>query len=397
MVLVNSSIAQLAYFAAGRAPGARDSLPILLASNAQTLMGTIRRDGDTTRFIIAGTETQFYHDASGTITGGLIPAQGLRIVLVEGDALSRVTLGAPSYDAPAGAPYRAEHVTIPSGSHQLAATLTYPAEGAAKVPVVITISGSGPQDRDEYIPVAGGFRPFRQIADTLGRRGIAVLRFDDRGYGASTGDHATATSADFADDVRAIVAWLRARPDVDADRILLLGHSEGGLIAPMVAATDTRIRGLVLMAGPSQRGRDIIYYQQRFAIDRDTALTSVAQRDSAAAVARAQYDSIVPTRPWWRFFADHDPLPAARQVKAPALILQGETDRQVTADQAEQLGAAIREGGNRDVTVRVFPRLNHLFLPDPDGNPANYVRLPNGRIAPEVTGLIVDWILEQTR
>jgi uncharacterized protein len=215
---------------------------------------------------------------------------------------------------------------------------------------------------------------------------------DDRGTGASTGDHNAATSADFANDVRAAIRWLRGRPDVASEDIVLLGHSEGGMIAPMFAATDPRVRGIILMAGPSQRGRDIILYQQRYAIDRDTTLTTLAARDSAAAVARATYDSIVPTRPWWQFFASYDPLETARTLRTPALVLHGETDRQVTAVQATELAEALRSAGNTDVTVRVFPGLNHLFLPDPDGSPANYPRLPSGRIGPEVMGTILDWL-----
>ncbi len=396
LVLVNSSLAQIAHFASALGPGEADTIPMFLASGGQTLPALLQRRGDTTRILLGGVETVFLHDASGAVTGGHIPAQGIRIVRVTGDALASVTFGAPDYDAPPGAPYRAEQVTIAAGDHTLAATFTRPREGAGPFPVVVTISGSGPQDRDEFIPVANGYRPFRQLADTLGRHGIAVLRFDDRGTGASTGDHGSATSADFADDVRSVLRWLRGRPDVASERIVLLGHSEGAMIAPMVAATDHRVGGLILMAGPAQVGRDIILYQQRFAIDRDTALRTDAARDAAARDARAAYDSIAATRPWWSFFATYDPLPTARQVAAPVLILHGETDRQVTAEQAEVLGAAIRSGGNRDVTVRVFPGLNHLFLPDADGAPANYPRLTSGHIGSDVTALILAWLHTRT-
>jgi len=397
MVLINSSIAQIAHFASGLTPGASETLTVFLANGGQTLSATMQRLGDTSRVLLGGVETLFAHDASGTIVGGRIPAQGIRIVRVSGEALAAVAFGAPTYDAAPSAPYRAEQVTINAGTHTLAATFTRPREGSGPFPVVVTISGSGPQDRDEFIPVANGYRPFRQLADTLGHHGIAVLRFDDRGTGASTGDHNAATSADFADDVRSVIRWLRGRPDVASERIVLLGHSEGAMIAPMVAATDRRVGGLILMAGPAQTGREIVLYQQRYAIDRDTTLRSVEARDAAAAVARAAYDSIATTRPWWGFFASYDPLPTAKQVTAPVLILHGETDRQVTAVQADLLGTAIRAGGNRDVTVRVFDGLNHLFLPDPDGSPANYPRLPSGHIGSDVTGLILDWLRTRTR
>jgi alpha-beta hydrolase superfamily lysophospholipase len=265
------------------------------------------------------------------------------------------------------------------------------------VAAVVTISGSGPQDRDEWVPIVPGYRPYRQLADTLSRRGMAVLRFDDRGHGGSTGNHSTATSADFAHDVRAVVAWLRERADIDPDRVFLLGHSEGAIIAPLVAARDSALAAIVLLAGPSKSGREIIYEQQRYAIDRDPALETAHARDSAALAARLAYDSFPSVNPWNRFFAAYDPLPTARTVHVPTLILHGDSDRQVTVDQAETLAGAMREAGNRDVTVRVYEGLNHLFLRDPEGNPANYGRLSGGGFAPEVVGTIVDWLLARTR
>jgi dipeptidyl aminopeptidase/acylaminoacyl peptidase len=260
----------------------------------------------------------------------------------------------------------------------------------------VTITGSGPEDRDEYLPFVAGYRPFRQVADTLGRRGIMVLRLDDRGTGESTGNFAMATSADFADDVRAAVAWLRARPDVNPARIALLGHSEGGLIAPMVAASDPRMAGIVLMAGPAKRGREVLDYQIRYAVEHDSTI-SPARRDSAYAALRKAADTTAAPTPWMKFFLDYDPVATIRRVRAPVLILQGGTDQQVTPDQAETLRAALREAGNRDVTVRVFPAHNHLFLPDSIGNPSGYARAPSGRIGPEVMGALAEWLVNRLK
>ena len=396
-ILINSSFAQMVSFSSGLAPGARDSVRLFLANGAQTATAQIRRDGDTTRFTLGAVEVQFYHDATGAIRNGAIPAQGVRIIRVDGPALNTVTLGAPTYEAPASAPYTAEQLTIEATTHRLAATFTKPKTAAGPFPVVITISGSGGQDRDEYIPVAGGYRPFRQLADTLGHHGIAVLRFDDRGVGGSTGNHAAASTKDFADDVRAVIRYLRGRPDVASERIFLLGHSEGGMIAPMVATTDERVRGIILMAGTGKTGREIIHFQQDYVIARDTTLRTAGARDSATATARTDLDGLAKDNPWLQFMLDYDPIPTAKRVKAPALIINGETDRQVTADQATMLATAMREGGNTDVTLKVFPKLNHLFLVDPDGDPAGYARLPSGRMGSEVTGLIVNWILERSR
>jgi dipeptidyl aminopeptidase/acylaminoacyl peptidase len=391
-ILLNTSFGMFDLLLERAGAGVDHTVPVLLANGGQTIDATIHRTVDSASVALAGQVTRIALDRDGRVREGRVVTQGLYFVRVEGDALSRVTIGAPNYDAPPNAPYTAEHVRVPTpAGHELAGTFTHPA-GATRVPVVITISGSGPQDRDEALLGVNGYHPFRQIADTLGRNGIAVLRFDDRGYGASTVNAANATSADFADDVRALVAWVRARPDVDPDRVYLLGHSEGALIAPLVASTDVRIAGLALLAGPAQNGRDIILYQQRHMIDRDSTLKTAASRDSSATAARIQYDSLAVVRPWYRFFNTCDPLATARRVRSRVLILHGETDRQVTADQAPTLGAAFRDGGNSSVTVHVFPGLNHLFLPDPDGNPANYGRLATGRIGAEVLGMIVDWL-----
>lgn len=310
-----------------------------------------------------------------------------------GAATAAHAASAPDYSAPAGAPYTAESVTVPTSmGHTLAGTLTLPAGASHAHPVaaVVTITGSGPEDRDEAIPGVAGYRPFRQFADSLGRRGIAVLRMDDRGFGASTGVNATATSADFAQDIRAGLAYLRTRPEIDASRLALLGHSEGGMIAPMVAAEEPALRAVVLLAGPAYGGRQILQFQLTNLVKHNASLTP-AQRDSALATIPATIDSLGRS-PWMHFFLDHDPLAAARRVKAPVLILNGGTDQQVTPEQVPLLAAAFRAGGNRDVTTRVFPNLNHLFVYDSVGFPGDYGKLQNPVVAPEVVGTLVDWL-----
>jgi dipeptidyl aminopeptidase/acylaminoacyl peptidase len=254
------------------------------------------------------------------------------------------------------------------------------------------ITGSGPEDRDEALPaISTEYRPFREIADTLSRRGIAVLRLDDRGVGGSDAGPATATSADYADDVRAALAWLRARSDVDPARLGLVGHSEGGMIAPMVAATDARLRGIALIAGPASRGLDIVHAQLRYLVAQDTSLTA-ARRDSLTRVALAQADSAYATPGWKAFFAAYEPLRTARRVRTPTLILQGETDRQVPLAEADALARAMRAGGNRRVTVRTFPRLDHLMLDDPSGSPIGYQSLPSFHVRNDLRGALADWL-----
>jgi dienelactone hydrolase len=301
------------------------------------------------------------------------------------------------YSAPADAPYAAEEVTVtvPQGGHTLAGTLTLPANARGRLPAVVLITGSGPQDRDSAIPGLDGYAFFRQLADTLGRRGVAVLRLDDRGWGASTGDAAGATSADFADDVRAAVAYLRTRGEVDPRRIGLVGHSEGGMIAPMVAVGDRRLRAVALLAAPAWSGVRVSDHQLR-EVWRAAGLTE-EQMVEAAAANDVLREEMAARTPWLRFWLDHDPLPAARRLRLPVLILQGETDRQVTAGQAHELAAAIREGGNRDVTVRVFADVNHLFLHDPDGTPQGYSALDSMAVPGEVLGVLADWLTDRLR
>ncbi len=278
--------------------------------------------------------------------------------------------------------------------HTLAGTLTLPVGVLGPVPAVVTITGSGPEDRDEAIPAVRGYRPFREVADALGRRGIAVLRMDDRGFGDSEGRFVTATSEDFANDIRAGLAFLRGRTDIDGRRLALVGHSEGGMIAPMVAATDPALKGIVLLAGPGYTGRRILEYQNRFGIDQMPNLSS-AGRDSLMTVAMHGLDSLAAAPGWMGYFMNHDPLATAAKVRAPVLILQGGTDRQVTPDQAPVLETAFRSAGNKDVTLKVYPATNHLFLPDPDGNPAAYSSLTVTSIRPEVLRDLVEWLVQR--
>jgi uncharacterized protein len=236
-------------------------------------------------------------------------------------------------------------------------------------------------------------RLFRQVADTLSRVGVAVLRLDDRGLGASTGDFATSTTADFADDIRAGLAYLRSRPDIDGARLALIGHSEGGIIAPMVAATDPALRAIVTFGGPGEKMIEMSMAQNRWAADHDPKL-SPAQRDSLMVVARAMLAPEKQTSPMIKFWMSYDPAPAARQVKAATLILQGETDRQVPAQNAEKLAALIRSGGNKDVTVRIFPATDHLFLADSTGDFMDfYAHVKSNKVSAAILGTMADWLV----
>jgi dienelactone hydrolase len=305
----------------------------------------------------------------------------------------------PDYSAPADAPYTAENVLVktPAG-HTLAGTLTLPKGASRSKPVgaIVTITGSGPQDRDEAIGLPG-FRPFRQIADALGRRGIAVLRMDDRGTGQSGGTFKGSTSADFAEDIRAGLAYLRTRPEIRAKRLGLLGHSEGAIIAPMVAEKEPDLRAIVLLAGIAQPGRTALQFQIKNGYEHDAKLTPEKRAELIAAIP-ARIDAMGAADPWMKFFLSHDPAVEMRRVKTPVLILTGSRDQQAVPEQVPLMEAAFKEGGNKKVTARVLPDLNHLFAHDTDGFPGNYAKLPAPvMMQSEVLEIIGDWLAKRLR
>jgi dipeptidyl aminopeptidase/acylaminoacyl peptidase len=305
----------------------------------------------------------------------------------------------PDYSAPADAPYTAEEVVVktPAG-HTLAGTLTLPkgASRAKPVAAIVTVTGSGPQERDEAIGLQG-YRPFRQIADSLARRGIAVLRMDDRGTGASGGTFKGSTTADFVEDIRAGLAYLRTRPEIRPDRLGVLGHSEGAVIAPMVAEKEPMLRAIVLLAGVAQPGRSALHFQLKNSIEHNTKLTP-EMRDSQIAEIPKRIDAMMAADPWMKFFLTYDPAATMRRVKTPVLILTGSRDQQAVPEQVALQEAAFKEAGNKDVTARVLPDLNHLFVHDTDGFPGNYAKLPPPvMMQTDVLEMIADWLARRLR
>lgn len=330
-------------------------------------------------------------------------------------------------------PYQSEEVVYDNPAAEgvrLAGTLTLP-EGDGPHPAVLLVTGSGAQDRDETIM---GHKPFLVLADYLTRRGIAVLRVDDRGTGASTGDFGSATSEDFASDALAGIQYLRSRSEVDAEAVGLIGHSEGALVAAMVAAEHPdALNFLVMMAGPGVPGHELLIDQGRLiaeaagappdAIDAQTALqrqifdiirrnenvevardslrpviTAALQQQSVPAesvgqMAEAQLDAL--TSPWMRFFLFHDPVPVLQRVTVPVLAINGEKDLQVPAEtNTAAVEAALRAGGNERVTVHILPGLNHLFQTAATGSPMEYAQIEQ-TLDPSALEVIGDWIQSQ--
>jgi dipeptidyl aminopeptidase/acylaminoacyl peptidase len=288
----------------------------------------------------------------------------------------------PAYGAPPDHPYRAVDVAIPAPQgHVLAGTLTTP-PGPGPFPAAVLITGLSPHERNNGMPP---WMPFRDISDALTRAGIAVLRVDDRGVGKSTGDHAPSTTFDEADDVRTEVAWLRARNDIDGKRIALVGYSEGGLIAPMVAAKDRSIAAIITLAGPGTSGAQLARYQIEQAVIHDP---DIREADREKEIQKQLAEEMTPRE---RVVLTIDPMEFAREVRCPALIIQGGSDAHVPVRSAERIGMAMRSNGNADVTVRIFPGVSHTLLPDPNGVSAGWVFLPAFGTWPPLLDAMTDW------
>jgi hypothetical protein len=335
-------------------------------------------------------------------------------------------------------PYRSDSIEYDNASAtvHLGATLTRPRTGK-KFPVVILITGSGQQDRDETLLE---HKPFAVIADYLTRRGMAVLRVDDRGTGKSKGDLTKATSSDFADDVLAGIRYLKTRADIDTTRIGLIGHSEGGLIAPIVDTRWPHLNFIITLAGPGVPGRAVILRQQTepvkqllgtavfnayypFVVEKlkimednynqpdsvvlrllkasygrwkNTLPDSIATPLNVKNVNEALYgyQAAMELKPWLRYFYHTDPATFLRQVHCPFLALNGSKDKQVDPEQnIPIIRAALTEGGNTHVMVHIFPGLNHLFQHAGTGEFREYALIDES-FAPEVLQLMGDWILK---
>ena len=387
------------------AAGRDTTLALLVAGPDTVLPATLTHAGDSAIVAFAGLRI-IAHLREGRLTEIAVPQQRARAVLAgAGDSLPPLRglrRPVPDYAAPPEAAWTAEQVRVPVGaapdSFSLACTLTRPKGVQGRVPAAVTITGSGSQTRDEDLwPLLPDYHPFREVAEGLGRAGIAVLRCDDRGAGQSGGRADSATTADLAGDTRAQVRWLRARAEIDPGRIALIGHSEGGMIGPMVAAEDRRIAAVVIMAGPAKNGVEILVDQVQWPIRTAPGLSAAARDSQLAEAARATREAAT-TIPWLQWFRTYEPLPTARRVRQPVLILHGALDRQVTVGQADTLAAALRAGGNRRVALEVYPRLNHLFLPSSsDGSPAEYPSLTDTRLPGAVLDRLTGWLAAALR
>jgi pimeloyl-ACP methyl ester carboxylesterase len=366
---------------------------------------------------------------AGTFTQGPL---SLPFSLQRGHAATMPVPKPPAQETVGIKPYTEQEVSYSNGPIHLAATLTLPA-GNGPFPAVVLITGSGPQNRDEEIL---GHKPFMLIADHLARAGIAVLRADDRGVGGSTGGTVDeATTVELAGDTLAAIAFLKTQLSISSDRIGLVGHSEGAIIAPMLAAHSKDVAFIVMLAGTGVPG-DQVWLKQRELIERaDGMPESVIEQENKNApellaaietgagfaaidaLARSQVGSqaqLLPkenrpttqqtdanadfvaramTTRWFRFFLTYDPRPALRQVTVPVLVMNGDLDRQVSSQQnLPEIEKALKEAGNADVTIKLMPGLNHLFQKARTGSPSEYAGLDETFNAGAMD-VITSWIL----
>ena len=332
-------------------------------------------------------------------------------------------------------PYYTEDVKFENSTDniELAGTLSLPKK-EGNFPAVILITGSGPQNRDEELM---GHKPFLVLADYLTRKGIAVLRYDDRGIGGSTGDMTTATSTDFAKDVEAAIKYLKTRNEINRKKIGLMGHSEGGMIAPMVAYGTKDVSFIVLLAGPGIRG-DKLLLKQSYDIGEasglskdklqhsekingglydiilnsmnDTSLdekltdylnhsfNELPESEKPQGISIEDYSKKVVKQlnsPWMLYFIRYDPAPTLEKVKCPVLAINGSKDLQVNAEMnLNAIKIALAKGGNKQVTTKELPGLNHLFQECETGLPAEYAQIEQ-TFSPIALKVISEWILQK--
>jgi pimeloyl-ACP methyl ester carboxylesterase len=340
-------------------------------------------------------ETDLWTDESGRMIRFSVPAQAVEAVREDIGAVSSrsVTVSRPND----------ESLKIPSNGFSLAGTLSRPANGSGKLPAVVLVGGSGPTDRDELefgIPILG------QIAGTLADAGFVVVRYDKRGIGQSGGRPESASLADYADDVRAVVKVLSDRKDIDPRRIAIVGHSEGGTVALMTAAKDKHVAAVGLLATSGIPGAELVLAQQQHVlthsnlsaeekqakVDQEKKIEQAVMTgkglDQLPAEIRRQVDNAE-----FQSILTSDPSKIIPEVHQPMLIVQGELDTQVEPSNADKLEALARKRKNTPpVEVVKVKGLNHLLVPAATGELEEYGSLKDSQVSPEVTNALVTWL-----
>lgn len=419
----------------------KDSLTVTIDSPGQGAKGlptsrvTFRGDSLVVEAIKLGAAYKGKFDNDFITLTGTWNQSGLSLPLILKHSDKKFELLRPQEPKPPF-PYIVKDVQIPNkeANVELSGTLTIPKEGR-RFPAVILITGSGPQNRDEEV---FSHKPFLVLSDWLTRQGIAVLRYDDRGVAKSTGNFTSATTYDFATDASATVDFLKTQPSIDTSKIGVVGHSEGGMIAPMVASGREDIDFIVLLAGPGISGAKIlqdqtevisrangvseeeiadagklnkqVYQVLKKNSDNEKAgekikklLTDYNKKQSGkkggTKIPEQQLNFQVKTlvSPWYRYFIRFDPLNYLPKVKCPLLALNGQLDMQVgSKENLEAIEKAMIFSGNSQYTVTEIPGVNHLFQTATTGSPNEYSKIEE-TISPIVLEQISNWILNVTK
>jgi pimeloyl-ACP methyl ester carboxylesterase len=333
--------------------------------------------------------------------------------------------------------YKQKEVTFTNKDITIAGTLTIP-EKPGRYPAVVLLAGSGPLNRDEEV---FGMKPFRIIADHFTQKGFAVLRYDARGVGGSTGNFYQSTFYDFAEDALAAIHYLKSQKDINPAQIGLCGHSQGGVVAPIVASRSDDVAYIICIAGAGQTGEEGFITQNELisklegATEKDIEELTQIQKQLFELIRKDENpDKFKPLlmrmankhmkiqgkrgereegdikraleektgclltlygSPWGRFFLDYDPKPVLEKVKCPVLLLFGGLDQQVALEPNKRaMIESLKRGGNNDITIKIFPKANHVFQSAITGHPSEYAKLPKEFI-PGFLEFMSDWLLQR--
>jgi len=397
---------------------------------------TIKQEGDKLSFSVFGATYEGKYAADRKKINGTFKQAGMELPLTFERQEKALDFSRPQDPKPPF-PYKSEDVVYKNTKQNitLAGSLTIP-QGTGPFPAAIMITGSGAENRNEEIL---GHRPFLVIADYLSRHGIAVLRVDDRGVGGSSGSTPNSTTADFVTDVEAGINFLKTRSEVDRKHIGLIGHSEGGIIAPMVASERKDVDFIVMLAGTGMTGRELLPIQAKAILDsmgtsKEQSKNDEALQDAMLDIEAKETDPIKRKQklhtaflsgynqlsadekkkigpvepaftaairplesPWFRFFLTLDPIPYIEKVQCRALVLNGSLDRQVPPkENLPRIEAALKKGGNTRYEIHELPGLNHLFQHTKTGSPTEYSQIDE-TFSPDVLQLIGEWILRVSR